>query len=161
MRTASSAIWDCVEPVVQGMGYELVGVEFGGGPGDRRLRVYIDAADGITVDDCASVSRALSASLDVDDPIPERYALEISSPGIDRPLFRAADFARFAGETADVRLVAPVEGRRRFKGRLAGMEGGAVLLEMDGTVWRLPLDSVARARLVGRLRATDDRENVT
>lgn len=151
MERASSAIWECIEPVVQGMGYDLVGVEFGGNRGNRLLRVYIDLTDGVTVDDCAAVSRALSAALDVDDPISEGYILEVSSPGIDRPLFRPGDFVRFVGETAFIRLASTLEGRRRFKGRLAGMDEGDVLIEVDGTLWRLPADLVEEAHLVGRI----------
>lgn len=151
MRKASDRIWGCVEPVVLGLGYELVGVEFGGGPGSRVLRVYIDTDDGVTVDDCAAVSEQLSASLDVDDPVNDTYVLEVSSPGIDRPLFREADYRRFAGETVSVRLGQPQEGRRRFRGLLGGVEAEDVLVEVDGTTWRLPLADIDEAHLIGQL----------
>lgn len=149
MRRAGSRIWQAVEPVVHGMGYEMVGATFGGNPGDRILRVYIDAEAGISIDDCEAVSRQLSAALDVDDPIGEGYVLEVSSPGIDRPMFREADFRRFAGEQAFVRLEAALDGRRRFKGLLGGVEDGNVLIEVDGQMWRLPLASIDEAHLIG------------
>lgn len=151
MQRASSEIWSVVEPVVLGMGYEMVGAELGGKPGDRILRVYIDTADGVTVDDCEAVSRQLSAVLDVEDPVGEGYVLEVSSPGVDRPLFRREDYARFAGENVFVRLGYAFEGRRRFKGRLEGVEEEAVLVDVDGSVWRLPLEAVESAHLIGRI----------
>lgn len=150
MQRASRAITDCVEPVVTGLGYELVGVEFGGGRGNGILRVYIDAPRGVDVDDCAAVSERLSAALDVDDPIPDAYTLEVSSPGVNRPLFAPADFRRFAGQRAFVRIAAGAipEGRKRFKGVLGGLEEAAILIEVDGETWRLPLDAVEEAHLV-------------
>ncbi|MDZ7747508.1 MAG: ribosome maturation factor RimP [Halofilum sp. (in: g-proteobacteria)] len=148
MQRASGTIYGCVKPVVTGMGYELVGVEYGGGPGNGRLRVYIDCPDGITVDDCAAVSEQLSAALDVDDPIPDAYALEVSSPGLNRPLFERSDFERFRGARVFVRLGQALEGRKRFKGQLVDVEADAVRVEVDGRTWSLPLDSVEQAHLV-------------
>lgn len=148
MRRAPGAIQASVEPVVRNMGYDLVGVEYGGDPGNARLRVYIDSADGITLDDCAAVSEQLSASLDVDDPIPGAYVLEVSSPGINRPLFVPADFERFQGSRVFVRLERALEGRKRFKGTLVGLDGNSAVVEVDGRSWHLPLDSVEEAHLV-------------
>jgi ribosome maturation factor RimP len=150
MQRAPRAITECVEPVVTGLGYQLVGVEYGGGRGNGILRVYIDAEAGIEVDDCAAVSERLSAALDVDDPVPDAYTLEVSSPGVNRPLFAAADFRRFAGERAFVRVAAGAipEGRKRFKGVLGGLDGADVLIEVDGEDWRLPFDAVEEAHLV-------------
>lgn len=148
MRRAPGTIYGCVEPVVHGMGYELVGVEYGGGPGNGRLRVYIDCAAGITLDDCAAVSEQLSAALDVDDPISEAYTLEVSSPGLNRPLFSRADFERYSGERVFVRLEGPLDGRKRFKGHLVGVESDTVMVEVDGRTWRLPLDGVEEAHLI-------------
>lgn len=151
MRRAPEAIRTTVEPVVTGLGYELVGVEYGGGPGNGRLRVYIDTAGGVTLDDCAAVSRDLSAALDVDDPIPETYVLEVSSPGINRPLFARGDFERFCGERVSVRLEQPLQGRRKFKGLLVRVEGEEALVEIDGTTWRLPLASVEQANVIAAI----------
>lgn len=148
MQRAPSAIQASVEPVVRTMGYDLVGVEYGGNPGNARLRVYIDSADGITLDDCAAVSEQLSASLDVDDPIPGAYVLEVSSPGVNRPLFVPADFERFRGSRVFVRLERALEGRKRFKGMLVGLEGDSAVVEIDGRAWHLPLDSVEEAHLI-------------
>jgi len=151
MRRASSQIWDVVEPVVGSMGYEMVGAVIGGKPGDRILRVYIDTPAGVTVDDCEAVSHQLSAVLDVEDPIGEPYVLEISSPGVDRPLFREADYVQYVGEQAFVRTLEPIEGRRRFKGLLCGIESGAVVIEVDGQAWRLPIEVVEEAHLIGEV----------
>lgn len=130
------------------MGYDLVGVEYGGNPGNARLRVYIDAADGITLDDCAAVSEQLSAALDVDDPIPGAYVLEVSSPGVNRPLFAPADFERFRGSRVFVRLERALDGRKRFKGTLVGLEGDTAVVEVDGRNWHLPLDAMEEAHVV-------------
>ena len=135
-----------VEPVVVGLGFELVGVEFD--THQRILRVYIDREGGIVVDDCSKVSHQLSGLLDVEDPIPGNYHLEVSSPGIDRPLFAPAHFERFKGSVARIQLARPIDGRRRFKARLLGVEGDKVLL-LDGEAqFEIPFDSIDRARIV-------------
>lgn len=135
-----------VEPVVVGLGYELVGVEFDSN--QKVLRIYIDNAAGISVDDCSRVSHQLSGVLDVEDPIPGNYQLEISSPGMDRPLFTPAQFQRFQGSLVRLQLHRPVEGRRRFKARLVGMEGENVLLAEDANTFAIPFDFIERARIV-------------
>jgi len=132
-----------LEAPIQALGYEVVELEFHGG----LLRVYIDKEAGVTVDDCEIVSRQVSSVLDVEDPIPGNYTLEVSSPGLDRPLRKSADFARFAGEKARIELVLPIEGRRRFAGVLKGCEADEVLIEVDEVLHRLPVDNVAKARL--------------
>ncbi len=137
-----------IRPAVEALGYELVGVEFRRGRGRALLRVYIDKEDGITLDDCQRVSHQVSGVLDVEDPIVERYDLEVSSPGLDRPLFEPEHFQRFAGRTAKVRLSPPVDGRRKITGVLLGFEDGNVRLDEEGTERRVPLDSVSAARLV-------------
>src|SRR3954467_12659198 len=136
------------EPVVTGMGYELGGLQ--GGNGGRMLRLFIDKPGGIRVEDCAAVSRQLSRVLEVEGIDYER--LEVSSPGLDRPLRKAGDFARFAGHKADVRMRTPdATGRRRFVGVLRGAEDGRVAMELEGQTVRLALDDVERARLVPEL----------
>ena len=126
MRRASDAISRVVGPVVTGLGYGYVGSEFGDAEGGRTLRVYIDTEreEGILIEDCVAVSRQLDAVLDVEDPIREPYTLEVSSPGVDRPLFDAAQFAGAAGEEARVRLLAGVDGRRNYRGTLLGVGRG-------------------------------------
>jgi ribosome maturation factor RimP len=142
-------IGEMLEPGIRSLGYELVGVEYhGGSRGGGLLRVYIDSEQGITADDCQRVSYQVSGVLDVEDPIPGHYTLEVSSPGLDRLLFRPQDFARFAGEQVRVRMRFPVDGQRRFKGRLLGIENGTVEIEQDGERISLPYEQIEQARLV-------------
>ncbi|HHH13780.1 MAG TPA: ribosome maturation factor RimP [Thiolapillus brandeum] len=149
MQKSSKAIRDLVRGVVEPMGYELVGVEYlTGQPGGNLLRVYIDREEGITLDDCAAVSHQLSGVLDVEDPIPGNYTLEISSPGLDRPLFEPEHFERYAGKKVNIRLESSVPGRRRYKGTLLGIGDGRVQVEVDGEVHSLDLDEIRDARLV-------------
>lgn len=136
------------EAVVQAMGYELVGVEFHPHSGNALLRIYIDNETGITVDDCEKVSRQVSGVLDVEDPIPGHYTLEVSSPGLDRPLFEAAHFARFAGHRARVHLDLPLNGRKKWVGLLKGLRNDQVVLESEGTELLIPLERIEKARLV-------------
>lgn len=141
-----------LEPVVTTMGYELVGLEYHGRGHHGLLRIYIDSPDGITVDDCSAVSHQVSGVLDVEDPIPGRYSLEVSSPGLDRPLFTAEHFERFAGEYVRLRLLAPLNGRRKYEGLLKGMKGDNVILELDqGDELCLPFQDIENARLEPRL----------
>lgn len=140
-------IENIVAPTIVGMGYELVRVAMSRG---GTLQIMIEPADGrpMDVEDCATVSRALSAVLDVEDPVSDAYTLEVSSPGIDRPLTRAKDFARWAGHLARIETDLPIEGRRRFKGILLGMEDGVVHVRLeDGKEAAVPLDVVSRAKL--------------
>jgi ribosome maturation factor RimP len=134
-----------VEPVVTGMGYELVDTQVSGRGG--LVRVFIDRAGGITVDDCADVSRQLSRVFEVEGV--DFGRLEVSSPGLDRPLRKAADFERFAGQRVDVRMKAPdATGRRRFVGRLQGVQGETATVIVDGRAVALELSGMERARLV-------------
>ena len=138
-----------LEPGIRAMGYELVGIEYqSGGKGGGLLRVYIDSEQGISADDCQKVSYQVSGVLEVEDPIPGHYTLEVSSPGLDRLLFKAADFDRFAGQLVKVRMTYPVDGQRRFSGRLAGMQDGNVVVEQDGVDINLPFEQIEKARLV-------------
>jgi len=139
-----------IAPTVEAMGYDLVRVSLGGGRQSARLQVMAERKDGVpmTVDDCAEISRTLSAVLDVEDPIEGSYTLEVSSPGIDRPLVKAADFDRFKGYEARFESARPIEGRRRFQGRLKGVEEGAVRIDCEGAEFKVPLDEVQKAKLV-------------
>lgn len=137
-----------VEDAVAALGYELVGVEYIAQGRHSVLRVYIDSEHGITVDDCARVSHQVSGALDVDDPIKGPYTLEVSSPGLDRPLFKPEHFERFAGEQVQIRLAVPLDGRRKFKGVLRGLRDGRVVVDMDGQELLLEFENVDKANLV-------------
>ena len=139
---------EVIEPVVTGLGYELVGVEYHSAGRHSLLRVYIDQEGGVTVDDCANVSHQVSGVLDVEDLIRGQYTLEVSSPGLDRPLFTVADFDRFCGRDVRIRLDAPLDGRRKFSGRLIGTENGCVRIQMDDGEFSLPLVHIEQARLI-------------
>lgn len=138
-----------IAPTVESMGFEVVRVTLSG-VARPVLQVMAERAGGtpMTVDDCAELSRAISAILDVEDPIPGHYTLEVSSPGIDRPLVKARDFVRYEGFEAKVETRQPVGGQRRFKGRLAGCQGGIVRIATAEGTAELPLDDIHRAKLV-------------
>ncbi len=138
-----------LEPAVIALGCELVGIEYRASGKHSLLRVYIDKPEGVTVDDCSAVSYQVSGLLDVEDPVPGHYTLEVSSPGLDRPLFEARDFERFSGHEVKLRMRFPVDGQRNFKGLLQGLHEQQVVIEQqDGTRVNLPLDQVEQARLV-------------
>ncbi|WP_136066879.1 ribosome maturation factor RimP [Modicisalibacter radicis] len=153
MANKHAALNALIEPVVTAMGFELWGIELLPQGKHSRLVVYIDSPAGITVDHCADVSRQISAVLDVEDPIPGKYQLEVSSPGLDRPLFELEQFARFKGHVISLRLRAPFEGRRKFKGLLAGVENDEVLLQLDGEEYCFPIDGIEQARIVPQFDA--------
>ena len=160
MADKATQIAGLLSPTVEALGLELIGVEYLPAPGGAMLRLYIDvpeaqAAAGrmVGIEDCESVSREVSAQLDVEDPISSHYTLEVSSPGVDRPLFTAAQFARFAGEEAKVTLKLPQDGRRRLQGRIVGVEGDIVRLEVEGAGGQplavdVAIGNVEKARLV-------------
>jgi ribosome maturation factor RimP len=140
-----------IEPTLESMGYRIVRTLITGGRRHEvRLQVMVERTDGagMDVDDCAAVSRAVEAILDEEDPIEGGYNLEVSSPGIDRPLTRLADFDTWAGFDARVEMTQPVENRRRFKGRLLGVRGADVVLSVDGAEWVLPFAGLDKAKLV-------------
>ena len=138
-----------IAPMLADMGYEVVRLLISG---DRRATLQImaerSADGGMDVEDCAEISRAVSALLDVEDPIAGAYVLEVSSPGIDRPLTRRKDFERFAGHQARVELAVPVEGRKRFTGQLLGVDGDMVRLEVSEGELQVAFDDIAKAKLV-------------
>ena len=142
-----------IGPTVEALGYAVVRVQISGQQ-RLRLQVMVERLDGrpVVVDDCAELSRAISAVLDVEDPIDKAYVLEVSSPGIDRPLVRPDDYARFAGFEAKVELGRPLDGRRRFRGRLLGLTGSTVRMRIDDAEVGLPYADIAKAKLV----LTDD-----
>jgi len=138
-----------LQPVVSGLGYDLWELEFLPGRGNALLRIYIDteAHAGITVEDCERASRAVSEVLDAADPVPGNYTLEVSSPGVERPLRVARHFAPYAGEQVFVEMVHPVDERRRFKGRLAAAGDDTIEVEVDGRTHRLPIAGIRKAHL--------------
>ena len=149
MRRVSAKLESRFRPVVDGLGYAYVGATFGMGDGGQTLRVYIDHADGITIDDCALVSQQISAVLDVEDLIvAESYNLEVSSPGMDRPLFDADDYLPYIGQTAKIRMAVPLDGRRNFRGVVTAVAEDGVSVEVDGEIYELRVTNIERANLV-------------
>lgn len=139
-----------IEPSIGAMGYALVLLRLRDGDRKKVLEIAAERQDGeaMSVDDCAQISHTVSALLDVDDPIRGAYRLEVSSPGMDRPLVKLEDFSRFAGHEAKLETKQPVDGRRRFRGILRGVKDGAVLLEVDGALLELAYDTLHQAKLV-------------
>lgn len=137
-----------IGPAVEALGYEFVGTEYMPRRRQSLLRVYIDSDAGVSLDDCARVSDQLSGLLDVEEPIRGAYSLEVSSPGLDRPLFFERHFERFRGANIRVKMGTPVAGQRNFKGILDGCRDGAVILLQDGEEHALPLEDISTARLI-------------
>lgn len=142
---------ELLAPVVADKGCELWEVEYRPGARGGLLRLYLDAPEGITLEDCERVSRAVSVVLDEADPIPGEYTLEVSSPGLDRPLRTQAHFARFVGDTVRVEMRQPVAGRKRFQGPLLAVAEQAITVQVEGSELELPIDEIHRARLVPQL----------
>jgi ribosome maturation factor RimP len=140
-----------LEPVIEREGFELVEAEWGREGASWVLRLFVDRPGGVTVDHCQELSRTLETILDVEDFIEPAYDLEVSSPGLDRPLRKPADFARFAGQRVRVKAYGPIDGptgpRKNWSGTLRGFRVGAVEVEVDGTVHRIPHDRIAKAHL--------------
>ncbi|MCQ4348170.1 ribosome maturation factor RimP [Pseudomonas stutzeri] len=137
-------------PVVEALGYQCWGVEFISQGRHSLLRVYIDHPDGILIEDCEKVSRQISGVLDVEDPISGEYILEVSSPGMDRPLFTLEQFAAHVGAQVKIRLRSPYEGRRNFQGVLRGIEEQDVVVQVDDHEYLLPIDSIDKANIIPR-----------
>lgn len=142
-------ILDLISPSIDALGYEVVRVTLAGST-RKVLQVMAEPKDGrvMSVEDCARVSRAISAILDVEDPIAGAYSLEVSSPGIDRPLTRPKDYDRFRGHEAKIETHEPVAGRKRFRGILLGLAGSGVRIDSEGAEITLPLADIAKAKLV-------------
>lgn len=150
MSNFEQKLTEMLRPSVEMTGMELLGIEYVSAGNHSVLRLYIDHENGITVDDCAEVSRQVSAVLDVEDPISTEYNLEVSSPGVDRPLFVKAHYEEVVGETVDVKLGMPLNGRRKFKGILEAVEGDNLIVEVDGESYELPIANVAKANLIAK-----------
>ncbi len=138
-----------IEPTVKNLGFDIVRVLLSGDH-NPRLQIMAEPLDGraMNVDDCAAISRAVSALLDVEDPVSSSYTLEVSSPGLDRPLVRLQHFEKFAGYEARIETAMAIDGRKRFRGRLGGIEGDNVLLQVDKNEWVFPFPDIQKAKLV-------------
>jgi ribosome maturation factor RimP len=141
-----------LRPAVEETGKELLGVEYISAGNNSILRLFIDHEDGIDVDDCAEVSRQVGAILDVEDPISSEYSLEVSSPGVDRPLFEKAHFEAVVGETVEVKISMPLNGRRKFKGQLVAIENDSLIVTVDGEDYELVISNVDKANLVAKFK---------
>ena len=139
---------ELLQPLVEDLGYEFVGLEYNSNPKHSVLRIYIDHENGVGIEDCETVSRETAALLDVKDPIRSQYNLEVSSPGLDRPLFTASHYRQFEGRVAQVTLFAPQDGRRKFSGPILGAEETGIRIEQDGSEVTFDLSNVVKARLV-------------
>ncbi len=139
-----------LEPTVEAMGFELWGLEYLPAGRHSILRLYIESEGGVTVDDCAAVSGQASSVLDVESPISGEYTLEVSSPGVDRLLFKVEQYPPYVGEMIEVRLRTAFEGRRKFKGELQGIEGEDVVVRADGHDYLLPHEAIEKARILSR-----------
>lgn len=150
MSVSQETLASLIEPVAVAMGLELWGVEYFARSTTSLLRVYIDREDGVDIEDCKQFSRQLGSVLDVEDPIHGEYTLEVSSPGLDRPLYSLAQYGKYLGETIDLKLRLPFEGRRKFKGALKAIEAGEVVMVVDDHEYLFPFESIEKARLVPR-----------
>jgi ribosome maturation factor RimP len=147
-RDLQDQLFQIIEPTVADLGCELVAVEMTTVEGRRTMRISIDKPGGIIVQDCTQVNRSLSALLDVEDPLDGAYDLEVSSPGLERPLQKRDDFERFCGYRARIQLEKDAPGRRRFTGTLMPTEAGFIQLDVDGEEFQLSLELVEKAHLL-------------
>lgn len=148
MRQHSEQLQQLIAPVVEGLGFELWGIEYHLQGSSALLRLFIDSPDGVKLDDCAAVSDQVSGVLDVEDPIPVPYRLEVSSPGLDRPLFSPEQFLRYQDHRIKLRTTWPIQGRRNFVGVIREVGQAELKLDVDGELVLVPFESVARARLI-------------
>ncbi len=151
MATKDQQITDLLGSTVEALGFELWGVEYLSQGRHSVLRIYIDAEQGVNVEDCALVSQQVGSVLDVEDPITGEYTLEVSSPGMDRLLFRLDQYPGFVGEEVELRLRTPFEGRRKFRGVLAGIEGEDVVIRVEDHEYLLPHSAIEKARIQPRV----------
>ncbi|WP_058023375.1 ribosome maturation factor RimP [Pseudohongiella spirulinae] len=147
MTTSADNIAEMLRPTVQALNLDLWGVEYLTRGRSALLRIYIDGPEGVTIDDCERVSRQVSAVLDVEDPLPGEYTLEVSSPGLDRPLFYFEQFGQFVGEVVNLRLRGPLNGRRKFKGVLEKADAGIISMTVDNEQIEIPYDQVEKANI--------------
>jgi ribosome maturation factor RimP len=150
LATIEKKLEEILKSPVEALGHTLWGLEYIQAGKHSILRVYIDNEKGIFIEDCAEVSRQVSAVLDVEDPISTEYTLEVSSPGVDRPLFNAAQYTAYTGETVKVQLTMPVAGSRNLKGTVSGVEGQMLTLTVDGNELIIALDNIRKGNLIAK-----------
>lgn len=148
MKQAPEHLVLLIEPIVEGLGYECVGIDYNPHPKHGLLRIYIDSPNGILVDDCSKVSHQVSGALDVEDPIQGNYHLEVSSPGADRPFFKVSQFERFIGSTVNVNLFASIQGRRKITGRIESVADDIITLAEGEQTFAIPFSAMSKARIV-------------
>ena len=148
MKVAPKKIYDVVTPIIEGLGYELIGVEWLPQGDHSLLRVYIDTKLGIKVEDCERVSHQLSGALDVDDVVAGQYRLEVSSPGTDRPLFTLQHFTQFIGSLVKLSCALPVNGQRKFKGVVSAVQGTIITLSLQDEVVDISMQNIQKANLI-------------
>ena len=148
MKQAPGHLVDLIEPIVEGLGYECVGIEYSPHPKHGLLKIYIDSEAGIQLEDCTKVSHQISGVLDVEDPIQGNYQLEVSSPGMDRPLFKLIQFEQWKNSLVKVNLFRPVDSRKKITGLILGVEGEKILLQENDQIFEVPFQAISKARLV-------------
>ena len=151
MAKFEQKLTDLLRPAVEETGKSLLGIEYLSAGNNSVLRLFVDHENGINVDDCAEVSRQVGALLDVEDPISSEYSLEVSSPGVDRPLFELAHYQAVIGEIVNVKLAMPLNGRRKFKGPLVAIENDTLIVEVDTIDYELAISNVVKANLVAKI----------
>jgi ribosome maturation factor RimP len=150
MASKQELLEQLIAPIAVSLGCELWGLEYLTQGRYTTLRIFIDAENGVSLEDCEKVSRQVSSVMDVEDPIDGEYTLEVSSPGLDRPLYTEAHYLRYVGETITGRLRIARDGRRRFKGAIVKVENGVAFVQIDNQEWQLPIDSIDKANIVPR-----------
>ncbi|XOV78877.1 MAG: ribosome maturation factor RimP [Aestuariibacter sp.] len=148
MSQLNDKLTQLLEPAVEALGFELLGIEFLAAGKHSTLRLFIDHPDGISVDNCADVSHQVSAVLDVEDPISTEYNLEVSSPGMDRPLFKTAHYEAVIGEVVSIRLRVPMGNRRNFKGEVVSVDGDKLVVQVDKDEFEISINNIEKGNLV-------------
>ena len=148
MKRAPEHLVKLIEPIVEGLGYECVGIEYNSHPKHGLLRIYIDSPNGVLVDDCSKVSHQVSGVLDVEDPIQGNYQLEVSSPGVERPFFYVHQFEKYIGSTVLVNLYQSITGRKKITGVIEKIVDNVITLREAEQVFEVPFDAMSKARLV-------------
>ncbi len=151
MQQVNEKLWNIVEPVVTGLGFDLIGIEHLQQGRFSVLKVFADKSGGINLDECATISRQLGTVLDVEEAITGAYNLEVSSPGIDRPIFRVQDFSQYIDEDVNLRLTAPVDGRRKYKGQLIKVDADMLTIVVDKKEHEIALNNIEKANVIAKL----------